>query len=146
MRATIFGVMVCILDRLLRRESSVSALARVLTGRDLNADGGQKPNAYMVSFEAYGTQSETFELYTPELSVARSRVLGYFQDVAANAAAQGAEVVTVFEWERDGWVCEFPDRGERLGIGRGRTNSCVSGPQVQLVASARSPGAANRCS
>ena len=51
MRATIFGVMVCILDRLLRRESSVSALARVLTGRDLNADGGQKPNAYIVSFE-----------------------------------------------------------------------------------------------
>ncbi|CAJ1390236.1 unnamed protein product [Effrenium voratum] len=113
-RVIVLAVMVTLMDRLLR-QTTTATTSRAVSGR---MDDEREETRFMVSWEVFAKQSETFLLFSPDLNVARARTLAYFQEVEQEAREQGAKMKHIFQWERDGWVMEFPDQGAEALCGK----------------------------
>ncbi|CAE7637115.1 unnamed protein product, partial [Symbiodinium necroappetens] len=114
-RVIILGAMVTLLDRLLRQPGS-STPSKAMMGR--LDDEKEQETRFLVSWEVFAKQSETFLLFSPDLNVTRARSLAYFQEVEQEAQEQGAKMKHLFQWEKDGWVMEFPDQGAEALAGK----------------------------
>eukprot|EP00439_Symbiodinium_sp_Y106_P081689 s297_g20.t2 len=114
-RVIILGAMVTLLDRLLRQPGS-STPSKAMMGR--LDDEKEQETRFLVSWEVFAKQSETFLLFSPDLNVTRARSLAYFQEVEQEAKEQGAKMKHLFQWEKDGWVMEFPDQGAEALAGK----------------------------
>ncbi|CAE7249064.1 unnamed protein product, partial [Symbiodinium pilosum] len=99
---------VTLLDRLLRQLGSATSSKAMMGRLD---DEKEEETRFLVSWEVFAKQSETFLLFSPDLNVTRARTLAYFQEVEQEAQEQGAKMKHLFQWEKDGWVMEFPDQG-----------------------------------
>eukprot|EP01038_Epipyxis_sp_PR26KG_P004031 gene4031-5768_t len=64
-------------------------MGKTITGRQLGHPG------YGISVGTFATQSETLEIHSPELSIARTAVLDYFQ------SPQQRRLEKIFSWEED---------------------------------------------
>ncbi|CAK9027811.1 unnamed protein product [Durusdinium trenchii] len=109
------AAVVILMDRLLRQPLTTTTSKAVAGRMD---DEHEEETRFLVSWEVYAKQSETFLLFSPDLNVARARTLAYFQEVEQEAREQGAKIKHIFQWERDGWVMEFPDQGAEALCGK----------------------------
>ncbi|CAL1133950.1 unnamed protein product, partial [Cladocopium goreaui] len=115
-RVIVLGAMVTLMDRLLRQEL-MTTTSRAVAGR-MDDERDNEETRFLVSWEVFAKQSETFLLFSPDLNVARARTLAYFQEVEQEAREQGAKIKHIFQWERDGWVMEYPDQGAEALCGK----------------------------
>lgn len=115
-RVIVLGAMVTLMDRLLRQELTTTT-SRAVAGR-MDDERDNEETRFLVSWEVFAKQSETFLLFSPDLNVARARTLAYFQEVEQEAREQGAKIKHIFQWERDGWVMEYPDQGAEALCGK----------------------------
>lgn len=90
------GCLAALADAIMRQiatdEPSVMCshlMGRTITGRQLGRPG------YGISVGSFATQSETVEIHTPELCVARTAVLDYFQSPSQRRLDK------IFAWEED---------------------------------------------
>lgn len=70
-------------------EACCHLMGRTITGRQLGHPG------YGISVGSFATQSETLEIHTPELSIARTAVLDYFQ------SPQQRRLDKIFSWDEE---------------------------------------------
>lgn len=64
-------------------------MGRTSNGRQLGLPG------FGIGISTFATQSETLEIHTPELSIARTAILDYFQSPQQNRLEK------IFNWEED---------------------------------------------